>query len=264
MLRFPGMNEEQRNHFIDCMAEKGVACNVHFKPLPIHTAYKNLGFDIRDYPNAYAQYANEVTIPSHTSLKDAEVDYVINSIYEVMGQHNSTSNVALNQLEFKRVWENEPELIETVFETIRIAGEEMFLQRGLMHWATPLPMDIIKDEVLQKEFYVVLDKSNNQPVAVFNLTSKPSPYYDLETKALYLHRIAVHPKLWRQGIGTAIYNWVKKRAVQEECQAIRSTVYSEDEVAVAFLKKLGYHSLYKRPTRNFVVDCMESPIMPIN
>ena len=59
------------------MAEKGVACNVHYKPLPMHTAYKQLGFDIADYPNAYAQFANEITLPLHTCLTDEEVDYII-------------------------------------------------------------------------------------------------------------------------------------------------------------------------------------------
>ena len=63
------------------MAEKGVACNVHYKPLPMMTAYKNLGFDIKDYPNAYENFANEITLPLHTKLTDEEVDYVIN-VYE--------------------------------------------------------------------------------------------------------------------------------------------------------------------------------------
>ena len=61
------------------MAEKGVATNVHYKPLPMHTAYKNLGFDIKDYPVAYAKYSNEITLPLHTLLTDEEVDYVVDS-----------------------------------------------------------------------------------------------------------------------------------------------------------------------------------------
>ena len=58
------------------MAEAGVACNVHYKPLPLPTAYKNLGFDIADFPNAYAHFANEITLPLHTRLTDEQVDYV--------------------------------------------------------------------------------------------------------------------------------------------------------------------------------------------
>lgn len=72
-----GITVEQRNQIIINMAEKGVACNVHYKPLPMLTAYKNLGFDINDYPNAYANYSKEITLPLHTLLSDEDVDYVI-------------------------------------------------------------------------------------------------------------------------------------------------------------------------------------------
>ena len=73
----PGIDTEQRNKIIEEMAEKGIACNVHYKPLPLLTAYKNLGFDIKDYPNAYNHYKNEITLPLHTKLIDEEVDYII-------------------------------------------------------------------------------------------------------------------------------------------------------------------------------------------
>lgn len=77
LTRIPGITPDQRNEIIMKMAEHGVACNVHYKPLPMHTAYKNMGFDIADYPNAYAQFANEITLPLHTSLTDEDVEYVI-------------------------------------------------------------------------------------------------------------------------------------------------------------------------------------------
>ena len=77
ITRIPGITSEQRSEIITKMAEKGVACNVHYKPLPMMTAYKNLGFDIKDYPNAYENFANEITLPLHTKLTDEEVDYVI-------------------------------------------------------------------------------------------------------------------------------------------------------------------------------------------
>ncbi|PAE25782.1 DegT/DnrJ/EryC1/StrS family aminotransferase [Bacillus sp. 7894-2] len=76
LMRIPGIDEVQRNKIIVNMAEMGVACNVHYKPLPMFTAYKNLGFDIKDYPNAYFQYANEITLPLHTLLCDEDVRYV--------------------------------------------------------------------------------------------------------------------------------------------------------------------------------------------
>ena len=77
ITQVPGINIEQRNKIIEEMAEKGIACNVHYKPLPLLTAYKNLGFDIKDYPNAYNHYKNEITLPLHTKLTDEEVDYII-------------------------------------------------------------------------------------------------------------------------------------------------------------------------------------------
>ena len=80
LLRLNGKNEEERNKCIEKMAEFGVATNVHYKPLPLLTAYKNLGFDISNYPQAYNMYKNEVTLPLHTLLTDEEVNYIIDSM----------------------------------------------------------------------------------------------------------------------------------------------------------------------------------------
>ena len=79
LVRLTGKGEEYRNDMITRMAENGVACNVHFKPLPMHTAYKNLGFHIEDFPNAYEMYHNEITLPLHTCLTDEQADYVIDT-----------------------------------------------------------------------------------------------------------------------------------------------------------------------------------------
>jgi len=84
ITRIPNASEEQRNAVITAMAEAGVACNVHYKPLPMHTAYKKLGFDIKDFPNAYANFANELTLPLHTRLTDEEVGYIISSFKECL------------------------------------------------------------------------------------------------------------------------------------------------------------------------------------
>lgn len=84
LTRIPGISLEKRNEIIIKMAEKGVACNVHYKPLPMLTAYKNLGFDIADYPNAYAHFVNEITLPLHTCLTDEQIDYVITSFKECL------------------------------------------------------------------------------------------------------------------------------------------------------------------------------------
>ena len=69
------------------MAERGIATNVHYKPLPMMTAYKNLGFDIKDYPNAYENFANEITLPLHTKLTDEEVDYVIEQFSRIVKEY---------------------------------------------------------------------------------------------------------------------------------------------------------------------------------
>ena len=86
LVRLLGEDVEYRNVVIEQMAERGIACNVHYKPLPIMTAYKNLGFDIANYPNAYNQYHNEITLPLHTSLTDEDVEYVISNFVDIISQ----------------------------------------------------------------------------------------------------------------------------------------------------------------------------------
>ena len=76
LVRLTGKSMEFRNRLIEAMAENGVATNVHYKPLPLHTAYKNMGFDSSDFPNALAQYGNEITLPLHTSLTKEQISAV--------------------------------------------------------------------------------------------------------------------------------------------------------------------------------------------
>lgn len=87
ITRVPNISEKERNEIIVKMAEKGIACNVHYKPLPLLTAYKNLGFNIEEYPNAYNNYKNEITLPLHTLLTDEEVDYIIDNYVEIVKQY---------------------------------------------------------------------------------------------------------------------------------------------------------------------------------
>ncbi len=87
ITRVPGITPEQRNEIIIKMAEQGVATNVHYKPLPMHTAYKKIGFDIKDYTTAYGQYANEITLPLHTCLSDEDVEYVIKQYTEILKEY---------------------------------------------------------------------------------------------------------------------------------------------------------------------------------
>ena len=86
LVRVAGCDEEARNSIIERMAERGIACNVHYRPLPMMTAYKSQGFDIADYPNAYAQYCNEITLPLHTRLSDEDVEYVISNFVDIISK----------------------------------------------------------------------------------------------------------------------------------------------------------------------------------
>ena len=84
LLRLTGRTREETNKVIEMMAERGIATNVHYKPLPMMTAYKALGFDIKDYPNAYHLFENEITLPLHTKLTDEDVDYVISNFVDII------------------------------------------------------------------------------------------------------------------------------------------------------------------------------------
>ena len=87
ITQVPGVSLEQRQEIIVKMAERGIACNVHYKPLPLLTAYKNLGFDIKDFEKAYNHYKEEITLPLHTRLTDEEVDYIIENYIEIVKKY---------------------------------------------------------------------------------------------------------------------------------------------------------------------------------
>ncbi len=84
LVRLLGKTREEVNKVIEQMAERGIATNVHYKPLPMMTAYKALGFDIKDFPNAFELYKNEITLPLNTRLSDEDVDYVISNFVEII------------------------------------------------------------------------------------------------------------------------------------------------------------------------------------
>ena len=88
IVRMNGVDVEKRNEIIVKMAERGIATNVHYKPLPMLTAYKNLGFDIKDYPNSYNFYKGEITLPLYTLLTDEQVEYIINNFVEILEEYN--------------------------------------------------------------------------------------------------------------------------------------------------------------------------------
>jgi len=84
LARLLGKDEKYRNRVIERMAEKGIATNVHYKPLPMLTAYKNLGFDINNFPNSFNMYKNEITLPLHTLLSDEQVEYIVENFKEII------------------------------------------------------------------------------------------------------------------------------------------------------------------------------------
>lgn len=84
IIRLKGHDADYRNRVINEMAERGIACNVHYKPLPLLSAYKNMGFDIKDYPNAYDMFHNALTLPLHTRLSDEDVQYVIDNLTDIL------------------------------------------------------------------------------------------------------------------------------------------------------------------------------------
>lgn len=84
LVRIKNIDEQKRNEIIVKMAEEGIACNVHYKPLPMLTAYKNMGFDIKNYPNAYNLYKNEITLPLYSKLTNEEVDYIIENFKRIV------------------------------------------------------------------------------------------------------------------------------------------------------------------------------------
>lgn len=87
LTRIPGTSDEIRREIIIKLIERGVNTNVHYKPLPMMTAYKKMGWDIKDFPNAYDYYANLITLPLHTKLSDEDVEYIISSFKEVVRKH---------------------------------------------------------------------------------------------------------------------------------------------------------------------------------
>ena len=87
LVRIPGITTNQRNDIIVKMAERGISCNVHYKPLPMMTAYQAYGWDIKDFPNAYAYYSNEITLPLHTKLTEEDIAYVISNFTEIVREY---------------------------------------------------------------------------------------------------------------------------------------------------------------------------------
>lgn len=255
LLRINGIDEEKRREIIAEMAEQGIACNVHFKPLAMMTAYKNLGYDIKNYPNAYQQYANEITLPMHTLLTDEEAVYVAKTLRMILEKVEKV--VVDNPLSVVRVWDKDTAHMNEIARIYKECGEKMFLEEGLLHWADALSLSFVKDLVLRRETYVV--KKEDKCVAFFTMGEQNS-YFAPDGKALFIGKIATTPEMWNNGIGTFCINWIKDEAVKRGKSLLRTTVYGKSANAVRFLNNRGFKKLYERSSKHFIVDCLEMPL----
>lgn len=252
LLRINGIDENKRGEIIAEMAEQGIACNVHFKPLPMMTAYKNLGYDIKDYPNAKQQYSNEITLPMHTLLTDEEAIYVAKTLRKILESVETAIDDA--PLTVERVWDKDVVYMNEISRIYKECGEKMFLDEGLLHWADALSMSFVKDMVLKRETYVV--KKDNRCVAFFTIGEQNS-YFEPDKGSLFIGKIATTPEMWNIGIGTFCIDWIKATAANRGKKFLRTTVYSKSSNAVKFLKNRGFEKVYERSSKHFIVDCLE-------
>ena len=255
LLRINGLNEQMRAEVIAKMADAGIACNVHFKPLPMMTAYKKLGFCIEDYPNAYAQYANEITLPMHTLLSDEEAIYVATTLRSIL--ENTVMPKEDAELTVVRVWDKDVAYMQEIVRIHKECGEKMFLEDGLLHWADALTLSYVKEMCLKREAYVVL--KNGKCVAFFTM-GIGSSYFAPDENALFIGKIATTPEMWRKGIGSYCMRWIKTEARKRNKTLLRTTVYTKSDKAVDFLIKQGFEKIYQRSTKHFIVDCLEMPL----
>ena len=182
--------------------------------------------------------------------------------YYLIGTHNAWDADRLTEaLRFHQSLGNEGNDADifAVQELLQMCGEEMFIRYNQLHWATPLSINLIREEALSKEVYLVYDEQDNL-VASFNMSEQPSMYFDVDKKAMYFQRLGVVPSLWRRGIGTRILKLVEDRARKDGCECLRCTVYSESHHALWFLEKHGFETLYQRPSKHFMLLCMEKKL----
>lgn len=252
LLRVNGIDENRRREIITEMAEQGIACNVHFKPLAMMTAYKNLGYDIKNYPNAYKQYENEITLPMHTLLTDEEAVYVAKTLRRILEKiENCQEGESFSVV---RVWDKDTVLMREIARIYKECGEKMFLEEGLLHWADALSMSFVKDMVLKRETYVV--RRDDKSVAFFTMGENNS-YFTPDGNALFIGKLATTPEMWNNGIGTFCIDWIKAEAKKRGKKHLRTTVYQKSANAVSFLSNRGFKKVYERSSKHFVVDCLE-------
>ena len=256
LARIKGISEEERNKIISEMAENGIACNVHFKPLPMMTAYKKLGYKIADYPNAYNQYANEITLPMHTLLNETEATQVSKIFKKIINGTKHDNKKSESTIIVERIWPDEYDKLDFVKKTHADCGEKMFLESGLLHWADTLPMDYWERLAMEKELYLIKTREGKK-IGFFDLTFEHTAYFEVNKKAVFVGKIAVTPSQQQKKYGWNCMNWIRDYAISCDCKSIQTTAYNKSSEAVRFLTNYGFSKLYERATKHFIVDCFE-------
>ena len=239
LTRLPGKDEDYRNGCIRRLAEKGVSANVHYKPLPLHTGYRALGFDIADYPNAYAMYQNELTLPLHTSLSDDQVLFVCKQMKDCLSPPRGVF--------IRQIAAEDEEAIADIHTILRECGEDMYEKQRLTHWKTPYPIERIRQDAREKHVYAVYYEG--EVVATFQLSFRSSE--------AYLSKLAVRPAFARRGIGGDCLRFIEELCRKQGLHRICLDVYDKSEHAICFYQKHGFQTIGSAPTRHFTVALME-------
>lgn len=245
LMHIPGITEKQRNDIMGKLAEAGIETNICCRPLPIFTAYKELGFNIAFYPNAYAQYCNEIALPLYTGLTKEEVSYIAQTVKNILkGTYLKTAPKELN---LKQANVNRRQEIYAVQKVLKDCGNEMFQRYNQLYWLKPPHITEIDHDAVNKYVYLVNDENDNT-VATFNISENPIKYpryFKPDRDAIYIDKLGVVPSLWRRGVGSRLLSMIEERAKKENCECLRCIVDAETN-GYYFLKKHGFRILQRQ------------------
>lgn len=163
-------------------------------------------------------------------------------------------------MEFIRIKEKDPHLIEIVYSILKASGSYMVETFGLMHWSRPYSKENIAHDIENKEVYIV--KNEGQNIATFMLSQDTSYYFQEipDENAVYLSKLAVNPNVVNTGIGTSCMKYIEEYCRNNNKTRVRLDVYDKSEQAVNFYTKIGYKQLFSKDTTNFRVICMEKEL----
>lgn len=167
------------------------------------------------------------------------------------------------RLIFEEVSENDEEKIHEVYEIIRLSGQDMFFNQGLLHWKKPYPIEFIRNDCVEKHVFLAKDLGSNTYVHTFQLdfmTQISNGERKDQVKAVSINKFATLPSFSGKGIGKKSFNHIEKTCLKQGISKIVLEVYDKSEHAIQFYKKRGFRVIGERPTRNFTVLEMEKHI----